>query len=77
MASARTKKVNKSQPSYILKKKLKKRINSLLAQKKRQEELQKAFEEFMEKEFSGSFADPSEMWERRHGGRSTRKKLRR
>lgn len=59
MANARTKKLNKSQPSYILKKQMKKRVNALLAEKKRQEAMQKAFQNFLDKEFSGSFADPN------------------
>lgn len=61
MSSVRTKKVNKNQPSYILKKKMKRRINALLAEKKRQEEMRKAFENFLQKEFSGSFADPNNL----------------
>lgn len=59
MSNAKTKKLNKSQPSYILKKKMKRRINALLAEQKRQKEMQKAFQNFLEKEFSGSFADPN------------------
>jgi hypothetical protein len=44
------KKVNKSQPSYILKQKQKTRVRALLAEKRRQDELRRQFEEFI-KEF--------------------------
>jgi hypothetical protein len=47
---SKRKKVNTSQPSYILKEKQKKRIRTLLAKKKQEDELRRQFEEFM-KEF--------------------------
>ena len=61
MERAKTKKINKNQPSYIIKKKLKNKVNTMLAQKKRQEEARKAFETFLKKEFSASFAEPNYM----------------
>ena len=73
--TVKVKKVNRSQPSFLLKEKQSQKVRALLAEKKRQNEMRRQFENFM-KSYRVPNNNNNYMWNNLHKKKGTRRATR-